>query len=205
MQGKCSELIDIDETQEDFREKLFQIIAFLKRCVAISPGLHNLFNYISKEANSEKDDQKNVTETKEKLINSLKEFKSEQIDKANELICQEIVSQIEHESTILTMGGNYSVKRSLEEAVKSGKSFNVVVTGTTKDDSETVDLTETLTKLRVEWTFVNSKNIESMDRSVSKVLLGALGKYNNGDIQTKLGTELIMQWGNSKQVPIIAC
>jgi translation initiation factor eIF-2B subunit delta len=201
----------------DYTQRLLQISDFLKRCKPFTSGIYFAFDYINQsfnevvvEVNEEDKESKlseedKVAEIKTRMIDIMQVFASHRIINANQVICQEATQQIKVGETILTFGANYTVKLVFLEAAKKGIDFNVFVVGLDADDTESIELVETLTNSGIECTFCQLNSLPLVARKVSKVLFGGISMMNNGYLVAKAGTASIACWAKSKMVPVVVC
>ena len=138
------------------------------------------------------------------LCDSIDLFNTERITVADKVISTSTADRIQDGDVIMIYARSTAVRSTLEEALRQGKEFRVIVVDS-RPMLEGKDLAFHLANrgLDVQYCLLNglSHNI----KGVTKVVLGAHAIMSNGRLYSRAGTALVAMTAKEAGIPVIVC
>lgn len=144
------------------------------------------------------------TTAKTDLCESIDNFITERITVADQVIASKSAEQIRNGDTVLAYGRSSAVQKTLEEALRQGKSFRVIVIDS-RPLCEGKVLASDLADAGLEVQYSLLHGLSHLIKDATKVLLGAHAMLSNGRLYSRAGTALVAMMAKEHNVPVIVC
>lgn len=141
-------------------------------------------------------------EAKTKLCSAIDNFIRERITVACQAIASSASSRIQDGDVIVTFAKSSVVERTLAEAYRQGKNFQVIVA-----DSEPLfegrNLAIALANLGLQVQYASIHTLSHVVQDATKVFLGAHAMMSNGRLYSRIGTALVAMMAKDLDIPVI--
>ncbi|KAI4274363.1 MAG: hypothetical protein LQ337_003996 [Flavoplaca oasis] len=176
-------------------------IDYLKSCRPLSISMGNAIRWL-KLAISTIDPDLPEYQAKTKLNSAIDNFIRERITVAGQVIASSASSRIQDGDVILTFAKSSIVERTLAEAHRQGKSFQVRVVDS-GPLSEGRNLAIALANLGLRVQYASIHTLSHTVQGVTKVFLGAHAMMSNGRLYSRLGTALVAMTAKDLDLPVM--
>nr|CAD7456726.1 unnamed protein product [Timema tahoe] len=176
---------------------------FLHQCRPVSVSMNNALRHLKWQL-MQLTDEKSDAEAKGRLNQAIETYILEQIEMAQQAICNTMQKKIVDKDVVIVYGCSSSIQRTLKEASERGIKFRVVV----MDDwawREGKELLRRLVKLGLKCSYAIISAASLVMGEATKVLLGAHALLANGSVMARAGTSQIALLANAYNVPVLVC
>lgn len=176
-------------------------IEYLIACRPMSISMGNAIRWLKLQI-TKIDPDEDDSDAKMILNEAIDDFLRERVIAAANEISEIALNTFEANDTILVYGKSFVVTKSLVEAHRNGKKFNVIVVDS-RPLFEGKAMAQTLTSegIEVKYTLINGLG-HAMKRA-TKVFLGAHALMSNGVLYSRVGTAQVAMEANDNNVPVI--
>ncbi|KAL8998317.1 MAG: hypothetical protein Q9169_002631 [Polycauliona sp. 2 TL-2023] len=176
-------------------------IDYLRSCRPLSISMGNAIRWL-KLTISTIDPDTPEYQAKTKLCSAIDNFIRERITAAGQAIASSASSKIQNGDVILTFAKSSIVERTLAEAYRQGKIFQVIVV-----DSEPLfegrNLAMALANLGLQVQYASIHTLSHVVQDATKAILGAHAMMSNGCLYSRMGTALVAMTAKDLDIPVL--
>ncbi|KAL8917087.1 MAG: hypothetical protein Q9172_005992 [Xanthocarpia lactea] len=176
-------------------------IEYLVSCRPLSISMGNAIRWL-KMAISTIDPGTPEHQAKAQLCSAIDNFIRERVTVAGQAIASSAFPRIRDGDIILTFAKSSIVERTLAEAYRQGKKFQVIVV-----DSgplfEGRNLAIALSNLGMQVQYASIHTLSHIVQDATKVFLGAHAMMSNGRLYSRIGTSLVAMMAKDLNIPVI--
>ena len=176
-------------------------IDYLKSCRPLSVSMGNAIRWL-KLTISTIDPDTPEHQAKTKLCSAIDNFIRERITVAGQAIASSASSRIQDGDVIVTFAKSSIVERTLAEAYRQGKNFQVIVA-----DSEPLfegrNSAVALANLGLHVQYASINTLSHFVQDATKVFLGAHCMMSNGRLYSRIGTALVAMMARDLDIPVL--
>ncbi|XP_069704134.1 uncharacterized protein eIF2Bdelta [Periplaneta americana] len=178
-------------------------VNFLHHCRPLSVSMTNALRHLMRQMRQLPNNVSD-SEAKKKLLETIDVYIREQIEVADQAICNMVQKKIANGDVILTYGCSSLLQRILLEAHDSGTKFRVIVVDG-RPWLEGREMLRWLVESGLDCSYVLVSAASFIMREVTKVLLGAHALLANGYVMSRAGSSQVALLAHSYNVPVLVC
>ncbi|GJQ10109.1 hypothetical protein GpartN1_g4867.t1 [Galdieria partita] len=196
-----SEYLETRDYRRELDKYLRRNIQFLIDCRPLSISMGNCIRYI-KSRISQLSPSIPEAENKSSLLKTIRNFREEKFERAEEMIAELGAERIRDGDTILTLGRSSCIEEIFTKAKNCGKDFHVIVLDA-RPRQEGLALCKNLIQMGVKTDYSSLYAASYYMRDVNIVLCGAEGLMSTGAVISGLGTACVALVAKEYHVPVM--
>jgi translation initiation factor eIF-2B subunit delta len=189
--------------REDLLKKINPQIRFLIDCRPQSISMGNAVRWFKLRI-SRLPTQIGLEQTKALLINDIKNFITERITLAGDVIATYGASKIQDEDVILSYAYSSVVELVIKRAHDQGKQFRIIIVDS-RPKNEGKKFLQRLVEYGINCSYSTINSLSYVMGSVKKVFLGASSLLSNGVMLSRIGSAVVCMQAYNHNIPVLVC